>query len=260
MEARQRGRPLCGRFELVNWSTRHDAGPGRLHLPLGKTVEIADLDDYGGFGEGWEYPDETAIWTQGPRSELAIALDGKCEGETLLALSFDKIGVRSDESLKVELLVNGARVATCDFARAGKPHGRGRRLDSISNAARPTLRKPVARLVRQARALGIPGVDATVGMVRRLGVGRAGDPKLTWSVALPARVVADGKIDLTLVIEEPVDWSKTIDVSASVCGRSHSEGKAGGNACTPFVTTIERRVSRRSSASRFRKHSQTGVR
>ena len=59
---------------LLRWAARGNAGP-RLHIRPREAVELAELADYGGFGDGWAYPDEAGIWTQGSRAELSLALD-----------------------------------------------------------------------------------------------------------------------------------------------------------------------------------------
>ena len=81
---------------------------------------MADLGDYGGFGDGWAYPDEAGIWTQGSRSELALALEGTGESDYVLELALGSICVASDASLRVRALVNGERVAAREF-RYGDP-------------------------------------------------------------------------------------------------------------------------------------------
>ncbi len=193
-------------LRLIRWMTRRDIEQGRLHVRLGETVEIANLDDYSGFGKGWAYPDKTAVWTRGPRSELSIGFDETAESPCLLTLAFEAIGVRSDDSIGVALLANGACIAACEFPRV--------RIDRVHRRSeggvldfRQTLRRPVAALVRKARALGVPGIDAAVGVVRRIERGRNKDPELTWTVTLPARTVAEGKVDLAFEIDESLNWS-----------------------------------------------------
>jgi hypothetical protein len=101
---------------LIRWAARDGVGGRRLHLRPDQAVELADLSDYGGFGDGWAHPDERGIWTQGSRSQLALALDGGEKGDYVLALSLGSICVASDASLRVEALVNGERVAARDFS------------------------------------------------------------------------------------------------------------------------------------------------
>jgi hypothetical protein len=100
---------------LVRWAARGVARERRLHVRPDQTVELADVSDYGGFGAGWAYPDEAGIWTQGSRSQLALALDGIGEGGHVLALLLGSICVGSDASLRVEALVNGERLAAREF-------------------------------------------------------------------------------------------------------------------------------------------------
>lgn len=188
-------------LRLIRWMTRRDVDQGQLRVRLGETVEIADLDDYAGFGEGWAYPDKAAVWTRGPRSELSIVIDETCEGPCLLTLAFDEIGVRPEDAIRVDLLANGTRVAACEFPRVRKKHGR----EARGNSWR-ALRRPIAAMVRKARALGVPGVDAAIGMTRQL-VGRpVGAPDVTWSAMLPKHVLNDGNVELTLAVHEPVVW------------------------------------------------------
>ena len=144
---------------LVRWGARQQ---GRLHLSLGQAVEVADLNDYGGFGEGWAIPDEAGIWTDSQSSELAVAFGGVCENDCVLTLWVGGICVELDESLKVRLLVNGSQAANREF-----------RQDS-------------------------PAIG------------------LAWRVELPAGLLADGKADLTFLIEEPrsplaLGWSADDD-------------------------------------------------
>jgi hypothetical protein len=110
MAALARGR------RLLRWASRADGGHPRLHLRAHERVELGELSDYGGFGGGWSYPDERGLWTQGSRSELALAAEGIGEGDYVLALSLDSICVRSDASLKVGVFADGERVATRDFS------------------------------------------------------------------------------------------------------------------------------------------------
>jgi hypothetical protein len=101
---------------LLRWASRSDGGHPRLNLRAREGVELAELSDYGGFGEGWSYPDERGLWTQGSRSELALALEGGGEGNFVLALSLDSICVRSNASLNVEALINGKSIAARHFS------------------------------------------------------------------------------------------------------------------------------------------------
>ena len=106
---------LARERRLLRWAARGEVGQRRLQVPAREAVELADLKDYGGFGDGWAYPDEAGIWTQGPRSQLALALAGNGESNYVLALSLGSICVAPDASLRVEALVNGERAADHAF-------------------------------------------------------------------------------------------------------------------------------------------------
>jgi hypothetical protein len=111
---------LARERRLRRWAARGDLRERRLRVPAGHAVELADLRDYGGFGEGWALPDEAGIWTQGPQSSLALGLDGSGESGYVLAFSLGSICVGPDESLRVEAVVNGERAAAREF-RYGDP-------------------------------------------------------------------------------------------------------------------------------------------
>jgi hypothetical protein len=108
----------------LRWAARGERDRGRLHVRPREAVELADLSDYGAFGEGWMlYPDQAGIWTEGSRSALALALDGIGESDYVLSLSLGSICVGSDSSLRVEALVNGELAAAREF-RSGDPEWR----------------------------------------------------------------------------------------------------------------------------------------
>jgi hypothetical protein len=147
---------LAHERRLVHWAARGGRGEGRLHLRPGEDLELAELDDYRGFGPGWSYPTEAGLWTQGSRSELALALEGLGEEPFLLAFSLASVCVGSETPLTVDLLLNGERGDSRTFGR-----------DSAD---------------------------------------------LTWHVELPADLVANGTVDVSLVVAEPlspvaVGWS-----------------------------------------------------
>ena len=109
---------LARERRILRWAARGEPEQSRLHVPVRESLELADLSDYGGFGDGWAYPDEAGIWTQGSPSTLA--LDGIGDSDYVLAFSLGSICVRPDETLKVKALVNGERVAAREF-RYGDP-------------------------------------------------------------------------------------------------------------------------------------------
>ncbi len=107
---------LARERRLARWAARGDAEKRRLQVGVGEAVELDELNDYGAFGDGWVvYPQEAGIWTEGSRSELALALDGIGESDYVLALSLGSVCVEADGSLRVEALVNGERVASPRF-------------------------------------------------------------------------------------------------------------------------------------------------
>ena len=61
------------------------------------------------------------MWTWGSRSELSIAFPQVDDGDCLLVFLIDAVCIAPDEALKVELLVDGVRVATRDFSQSDAP-------------------------------------------------------------------------------------------------------------------------------------------
>jgi hypothetical protein len=103
-------------YRLERWSTRRANGARLSPLRMGERVNIADLEDYGGFGPGWSPPEDGGIWTVGPRSELRIAVDEIGTGDYELALTIVAICIARDDLLRVTLLANGEPVDTREFA------------------------------------------------------------------------------------------------------------------------------------------------
>jgi hypothetical protein len=99
---------------LIRWAARAEAGRRRFSLPVGEQLDLADVGDYGGFGGGWSYPDEGGLWTQGPRSEVALAVDG-AEENHVLALSLGSVCVAPYSTLSASAFVAGGPVATRAF-------------------------------------------------------------------------------------------------------------------------------------------------
>jgi hypothetical protein len=101
---------------LQRWAAR-DATPGRLHLRSGEALEVAGLENYGGFGDGWSHPDEGGIWTVGPRAELAAELEaGGGDGDHVLSLSLGGVCAEPGATLAVSLLLDGERVSSRRFS------------------------------------------------------------------------------------------------------------------------------------------------
>ena len=100
---------------LLRWASRGEVGRHRLPLSVGDAVDPSQLRDYGGFGDGWAFPEEVGIWTQGSHAELAVAFDREDEDDYVVALTLGSICVERDGSLRVRALVNGEGVATRRF-------------------------------------------------------------------------------------------------------------------------------------------------
>lgn len=107
-------------YRVLVWYARDKIGGPAIVTKLGENIELTELDDYGGFGNGWATPEETGIWTEGERSELAVAVedtDGLGAGdECVLTLDIALICIRSGDALGVKLLANGTQVATRVFS------------------------------------------------------------------------------------------------------------------------------------------------
>ena len=222
--------------QLALWSARRELDASDVTLRLGESVELAALDDYSGFGEGWSYPQELGIWAQGPRSSLRMAvdgIDGSNATEYVLTLLIGLVCVAPGELLGVELLVNGERVAAEEFGQnhAGVPWRvdvtsgtlAGRRADLTLVIDEP--RSPVALgWSGDASRLGVLIRTVTIGPVERsmrlgetvtfsegsgaerfLGTGWSMlEPTGVWTVDETARLLVDvvgsaqGKVDVVL--------------------------------------------------------------
>ena len=191
---------------LITWSSRHGTGDGRLHIPANVKIEISELNDYAGFEDGWAFPESSGIWTQGRRSELAVALEG-VEGEAALDITIGAACAGPGESVTVELLAEGERLALHDFALARWVSVLG------SLQRRATLR---LRRARPAVSAGPPAAQRAIhsGSKFPTRVHRHVSRLIetTWRIQLPAHVVARGNVQLTFVVDEPrtplsVGWS-----------------------------------------------------
>jgi len=197
-------------LQLLRWITRGDSVKHRLHVLPGNEIHVADLDRYSGFGHGWAFPDQTGLWTQGPCSELAIALDGS-SGPCHLTLTFDDVDVAAQGSISFDLLANGERIASSEFSRFGRDRRRRRSGQVL---------EPRRRMREAARALGLNRIRtlrwvyhrAVAARTRahevlRRKVERSGGPRMRWRVRVPSRAITDGMTDFMLVVREPVSWS-----------------------------------------------------
>jgi hypothetical protein len=182
----------------LRWSARRHAGDGRLHVPADVRIKIAELDDYRGFGEGWAYPDGLGVWTQGRRSELAVTFEG-AEGDSVLALAVGGICIGPDESIKVELLVDGECAARRDFSQAWwrsvLSEFRRRTSPRVDTAVETAVPDTVTDRPRPfSWRLAVPAAVRT--RISHL-------TEMVWQIQLPSRVVAQRNAQLTFVIDEP---------------------------------------------------------
>jgi hypothetical protein len=215
---------------LMRLSSRRDLRDESLPIRPGEIIEIAELNEYRGFAEGWAHPEDLGIWTEGSRSELRFALDGIGEGDQVLTLFVGAICVAPDDSLRVDLLMNGERVAVRDFSSDSA--GLGWRVDLptrglVDGKADLTLlidepHSPLAlgwspddrRLGLRIRAVTLEQVDRSVvlgeevvfsegsGAERLLGDGWSMlEPTGVWTVGESARLI----LELTDIGPEEVD-------------------------------------------------------
>ena len=222
---------------LARWAARGQAGERRLPVRARETVEPGTLADYGGFGDGWSYPDDYGVWTQGSRSELALALDGIGEGDRVLTLTIGSICVARDSSLRVSALVNGEPLSDRVF-HYGDPEWilelppraqADDRVDLAFEVEAPTTPRALGwsdderRLGINLRRLRLEEVDRTVRPGERVEFpeGSGGERLLGkgWSALEPTGVWTDGDT-ATLVLEltgfPPGDAELTLDGYAFV--------------------------------------------
>lgn len=205
----------------VRWEERDPSGEARLRLVVGEPVAVAELERFDGFGEGWAHPDRSAIWTRGPRAELAVELAGVAKESCVLTLGFDGIGVRAEAPLRVNLLINGAPVATREFTRIAshsRQHDRnvirdtprlslGRLADSVRTRVRTLAMAKKRAPNRVAKALASYAVELGAHLGRNLRPRSAprSTPEYLWHVALPQSAVEARNVDVALVMA-PISW------------------------------------------------------
>jgi hypothetical protein len=162
----------------VSFGDRLDPPREPLRLRVGERIEVADLPDFRGFGRGWRFPDPTAIWTSGARAELRLACDDAQDDRLIFEISLVRVGVRSDCSLDVDLVIAGNRIATRSFPggtdattwRAGIPT--------------PAIARPTFDVALEMDAHGAWADDRQLGLhVRSLGIERGGLQRLPRDVA-----------------------------------------------------------------------------
>lgn len=177
-------RALARERVLLRWATRGEAGRHRLSVPARGAVELGRLREYAGFGDGWAFPEEAGIWTQGRRSELALALEGGGNGDRVLALALGSICAAPDSSVNVAALVNGERVTDRKF-KWGDPswhielpssaaaNGDVDLIFEIDNPRTPVEagwslddERPLGLLLRGIKVLSADDAEARVGLER----------------------------------------------------------------------------------------------
>ena len=72
---------------LRRWITRRDAGGGHLALKPGTPVSVDSLDDYAGFGSGWDFPSRTGVPTHGTGAALAVSTADLAEPQLVLTFA-----------------------------------------------------------------------------------------------------------------------------------------------------------------------------
>jgi hypothetical protein len=105
---------------LIRWAARRELGRARFHLRPHERVELADLEDYGGFATGWAFPVASGLWTEGSRAEVGVALDGLDESGSVVAISLGSICVAREATFRATALANGETIAVREF-RHGDP-------------------------------------------------------------------------------------------------------------------------------------------
>ena len=222
---------------LLRWYERRSTGRKIMPLTVGQTVDIRDLEDYSGFGEGWSMPEDTGIWTEGPRAEVRIGLKGREASEEVLTLGLVMVCVDPDESLRVTLLANDKPVGARDVREFHHKVSWHVPLPSSVTAVGSTdltliidePRSPLARgwspdpreLGVQLRTVSLGEADHSVRLGetvlfqegssadRFLGDGWSYlEPNGVWTVGEHARLI------LELIDTEPTDLEIVLDVGA----------------------------------------------
>jgi hypothetical protein len=181
----------------VHWGSRRRAGDGRLRVSADVAIEIAELEDYSGFGEGWAYPDGAGIWTEGRRAELDIALDGD-EEDAVLALEVDGVCAEPEGVIRVEVSVDGERLTMREFS-----HPRRVVVPSFRRELPPGVIRIAKRVLPDAvldRLYPLYWRLTTPAALRR---GVLGLQDVAWRIQLPDHVVMREHAHLTFVVDEP---------------------------------------------------------
>lgn len=163
-------------------------------------MKVAELDDFPGFGEGWSYPDDTGIWTEGCESVLAVSFEGD-DRRVALALGVDGACVGPADSVTVAVLEDGECLARREFRQAwwhmAASAFRRRRLDAKQFDEAVAVAPPDVATVQSRRTYH-----------RRLSVKalhrRFSDLTTdTWRIELPSRIVEQRGAELRFTIDAP---------------------------------------------------------
>ena len=103
--------------QLWGWISRHDRESRPLGLRTGERVELAHLDDYTGFGEGWRFPDRRGPMAAPPHVDLAFALDDGAFAGVDVELTLDRFG---EDTAPPVATANGEKLESA--AVAGDDH------------------------------------------------------------------------------------------------------------------------------------------
>jgi hypothetical protein len=102
-------------LRMLRWFGREGRGDRRLSLP-GESVDVGELEEYGGFGAGWTHPEPYGIWTEGRRAEVRMSAGESRDDDFVVTLTIGMVCARPNEPLRVAVLAGGQEVATRAFA------------------------------------------------------------------------------------------------------------------------------------------------
>jgi hypothetical protein len=195
----------------IRWSARRQADANPLHIPANGRIKLSNLTDFRGFGGGWALPDAGGIWTQGPRAELAVMLDGG-EEHPVLAVGIDGIRVAPSGAITVEVLADGECAALREFT-------------DDQRSTLHSLRRPLSlRLVHVVKALLPTAVTNRLYPLywrlftpALLSSGVVHLKETIWRIELPPRVLAQRNAQLTFVIgktrtDDAAGWNNVRDL------------------------------------------------
>ena len=97
----------------ARWADRGKGPIEPLRLHISMKARFDDLEEFAGFGPGWWLPDPGGVWTRGSQAVLTLSC-GRFLGWTrpVLALTFDRVGVRRGRPVRISLVIDGTAVDT----------------------------------------------------------------------------------------------------------------------------------------------------